>query len=166
LKTQKGSIPRILYDSSFLVGLIDERDTWHKQAVKISDFLTSFEHEDIIFDCVVNELVSVLARRFEEKKRRDFLKVLEEIRSKITKDKISWTCTETIDMYDTIFDTIEEYEGKLNFHDAIIVLIMEKFEIDFIVSFDTDFDLIKEIKRIHHENINLFRDLIRKNKRC
>ena len=156
MKTQRNSIHRIVYDSSFLVGLIDEKDKWHKHAVEISDFLAFFEHEGVVFDCVINEVVSVLARRLEEKKRKNFLKVLEEIRSKITKDKIFWTCTETIDMYDTIFDTIEEYEGKLNFHDALIVLMMEKFEIYFIVSFDKDFDLIKGIKRIHHENINLF----------
>ena len=44
-----------------------------------------------------------------------------------------------------------EHKGKLNFHDALIALVSKEMDIEYIVSFDKDFDEIEWLKRVEYE---------------
>lgn len=45
---------------------------------------------------------------------------------------------------------MEAYEGRLNFHDALIVLAAKEMNVPYIASFDKDFDEIEGLTRIKH----------------
>jgi predicted nucleic acid-binding protein len=53
----------VCIDTSLLVALIDSKDKWHTPAVALSEAARQVEAEVIYFDCVLNETISVLARR-------------------------------------------------------------------------------------------------------
>jgi len=63
-------------DTNVLVGLLDDRDKWHDVAVALRDELAKSQAELVYFDCVINETVSVLARRTYEQNRPEQLDVL------------------------------------------------------------------------------------------
>jgi predicted nucleic acid-binding protein len=49
-------------DTSFVLGLVDAQDVWHSQAANLQAFLDGGEHQTYIFDCVLTEVISTLAR--------------------------------------------------------------------------------------------------------
>jgi predicted nucleic acid-binding protein len=51
-------------------------------------------------------------------------------------------------MYEPILALVEETNGVLNFHDALIALACREREIPVIASFDPDFDLIPWLNRL------------------
>ena len=60
---------KAILDSSFLVALIDEKDKWRNTAVLIQKALKKKKARLLYLDCAVNETISVIARRLEEKGR-------------------------------------------------------------------------------------------------
>jgi predicted nucleic acid-binding protein len=60
---------KAILDSSFLVALIDEKDKWRNTAVLIQKALKKKKARLVYLDCAVNEMISVIARRLEEKGR-------------------------------------------------------------------------------------------------
>ena len=63
--------PEVVIDTSVLVGLIDREDTWHDAAGTLRNALKASQVRLVYFDCVVNEAISVLARRAKERKHVD-----------------------------------------------------------------------------------------------
>lgn len=59
----------VVLDTSLLVGFLDDRDKWHTRAVAIHDALMTVGVTLVYLDPVINEVVSVLARRLGEQKR-------------------------------------------------------------------------------------------------
>jgi len=67
----------IAIDSNVLVALLDGHDKWHSKAKENYVALESKGAGFVYFDCVMNEAISVLARRSEEQKRsEEFLLLL------------------------------------------------------------------------------------------
>jgi predicted nucleic acid-binding protein len=73
---------------------------------------------------------------------------LQKIERAIPAESISWIYPEARRLYPDILAVIKEHEGKLNFHDALIVLAAKEMGISHIVSFDHDFDEVEGIDRI------------------
>ena len=53
-----------------------------------------------------------------------------------------------MDWYEDIVHIIRQHKGKINFHDALIILSAKELKISRIASFDKDFDTIKSLERI------------------
>ena len=139
----------VICDANFLVALIDRFDKWHEKANIIHSYLKSNKFEVVYFDCVANEVISVLGKRFQEKGRsNEFKDVLEKFKIYIPKNKLTWIYPDVKSHYNEIIDLMEKTQGKLNFHDALISIAGRELEIEYIVSFDKDFDEIKWISRI------------------
>ncbi|MDW7681497.1 MAG: type II toxin-antitoxin system VapC family toxin [bacterium] len=135
-------------DANVLVGLLDKRDKWHEKAVSIRDALKKADAEIIYFDCVLNEVISVLARRSSEQKRTEqFALLLEKLISIISFDNITWISGEIKRLYEQVLRMVSSSVGKLNFHDSLIALICREQDINVIVSFDQDFDQIDWLTR-------------------
>jgi len=131
---------RIIIDTNILVALIDENDKWHKHALKIRDALKEENAEFIFFDCVINETVTVIARRLEEKGiTENFPLILSKLESLLSEQNITWISQETQRLYQNILNLVRQYKGRLNFHDSLIALVAKEFEIKYIATFDTDF---------------------------
>lgn len=81
---------KIIFDTSFIVGFIDENDIWHKKAFLIEKKLTETPCIPIVFDCVIDETINVLVRRQKERKKEPRFKYLiETLFTYIPKDNIT-----------------------------------------------------------------------------
>jgi len=140
---------KAILDSSFLVALIDEKDKWRNTAVLIQKALKKKRARLVYLDCAVKEMISVIARRLEEKGRsQEFTLALQKMEQAIPAERITWMYPEVRRLYTEILVVIKEHEGKLNFHDALMVLAAREMDIPHIVSFDQDFDEVEGIERI------------------
>lgn len=135
-------------DSNVLVALVDEHDKWHAQAKELLDTIGEKDIDVIYFDCVLNETVSVMARRSEEQKRStQFSALLDELRQRVPEELITWISGETKRWYGRIIELVQQTEGRINFHDALIALACKELDIGVIISFDNDFDEISWLER-------------------
>ena len=139
----------ILVDSNVLVAVFDDRDALARQARLLWEGLRRSGTDLVFLDCVVDEVVSVLCRRFEQRKRlAEWPAAHRKMCDFFSRDKISWVYSEVERLYDEILDLVARHEGCLNFHDALISLVARERGIGQIVSFDTDFDQIAWLTRI------------------
>lgn len=140
---------KVILDASFLVGLFDQKDIRHKQILEISDALKIHGFEAVYFDFTINEVISVICKRFTEQKRPDEIQsALQKITGTIHRDVIFWTGTYQKDLFDGIVSQILKTNGAMNFNDAAMALLAERFSIRHIASFDEDFDSVAHITRI------------------
>jgi len=150
---------KAVIDTNFLVVLLDEKDSLHKKAIEVKDYLVKENFSQVIFDFIIAEALSVIARRTEErykKAKRNNAKLKSEFISKTEKligeveENIVWVSKLifTKENFKKIYNKMKQTGGKLNFNDCAILFLMEKEKIEFIVSFDKDFDELSHIKRI------------------
>jgi len=139
----------LVVDTNFLVALIDAGDRWQEAAGGIEEALLETQHHIIYFDCVIGETISVLGRRLEEKGRsQEFGALLFSLCQRIPIHTITWIFPEAPSRYERILNLVEQHQGTLNFHDALIGLAMQDRGCRYLVSFDRDFDNLPWIKRI------------------
>ena len=139
----------LVLDTNFLVANFDTGDKWHNLVKSMKSEILAKDVTLINLDCVISETISVIARRFEEKKKlSEFPATLETIHNVVSPSKITWISHYIEDWYLQIIDVIRQYQGKINFNDALIALYMRKDGIKYFMSFDTDFDDIPWIERI------------------
>ena len=67
--TARLSMTRVGIDTSVLIGLLDPQDVWHGSAVALKQALQAHQVEVALFDCVLAEAVSTMARRIYEQRR-------------------------------------------------------------------------------------------------
>ena len=139
----------VLVDTSFLVALVDARDSLHQRAEEIEKELASFK---LIFtDVVYGETLSVLSRRIKERRkdisdRKEFFqKIVKKIDEIIGKDLL-YLMPIIKEKFFEIKKICLDSGGELNFNDAFLVVGAKEYGIEWIVSFDPDFD--KFLKRL------------------
>lgn len=140
---------RVGIDTSVLIGLLDPQDVWHGPAVALKQALQTQRAEVAVFDCVLAEAVSTMARRIHEQRRSadlDFL--LTRIRTDYPTDGILWVLPDVPVLYHDILDLVRSSGGALNFHDALIALSCRLRDIPLVASFDRDFDDVDWLKRV------------------
>lgn len=136
-------------DSNVLVALVDSRDKWHERARALHAALKTEGVSLVYFDCVLNETISVLARRAEEQKRSaEFSRLMDELLRRVPEDMVTWISVRTQRLYGNIVELVRNSGGILNFHDALIALSCQELGIPAIVSFDEDLDHIAWLARI------------------
>lgn len=140
---------RVGIDTSVLIGLLDPRDVWHGPAVALKRELQIHQAEVAIFDCVLAEAVSTMARRIHEQRRpADLDLLLSRIRDGYPTDGILWVLPDVPVLYYDILDLVRSSRGALNFNDALIALSCRLRDIPLIASFDRDFDDVDWLKRV------------------
>lgn len=128
-------------DSNVLVALVDKHDKWHPQAQELRAALQVEVIDLVYFDCVLNETISVMARRGEEQKRTaQFPSFLSDLLQQVPEDEVTWISADTQRLFGRIVELVRQTNGALNFHDALIALSCQELGIVAIVSFDEDFD--------------------------
>lgn len=135
-------------DSNVLVALVDRQDKWHAQAKALLEAIIEKEIDVVYFDCVLNETVSVMARRSEEQKRpAQFSVLLDALRKQVPEELITWISGDIQRRYSQIIGLVQQSEGRINFHDALIAIACKELAINVVVSFDGDFDEISWLAR-------------------
>ena len=140
---------RIGIDTSVLIGLLDPRDVWHEPAMALKQTLIAHEADIAVFDCVLAEAISTMARRIHEQRRTsDLNRLVGRIESDYPINDILWVLPDVPVLYTEIIDLVRASGGALNFNDALIALSCRHREIPLIASFDRDFDSLKWLQRI------------------
>jgi len=145
----KTTSKHVAVDTNVLVALVDSRDKWHASAVTLRDALKAAQADLLYFDPVLNETVSVLARRAEEQGRaQQFPGLMDTLIQQAPTEVIVWLSSETQRLYDRVLELVRNTSGVLNFHDALIALGCQEFGVEIIASFDRDFDQVTWLTRI------------------
>lgn len=140
---------RVALDTVVIVALLDRRDKWHQAAVEVRDALKAVGALVVYLDSVMNEVITVLARRLGEQRRGEqFVALLDQLHSLIPVRKITWLSPQTDRLYPEVLALVRHHNGLLNFHDALISLGCRELDIEYIASFDRDFDHIDWLTRI------------------
>lgn len=138
----------VLFDSNVLVALFDTSDVWHTKAEEMVDAIPE-KTSHLTLDVVVIESLSAIARRLEEKKlRKSFPMIVESLVSLLPPSKLTWITPLVPLYYDDVLRMMVEHSGTLNFFDALIALYMARHHHHFLVSFDSDFDILPGIQRM------------------
>ena len=124
-------------DTTFIVALFVSNDDWHQQAV---DVFQEIKNQQLtISKLVIAETITVLKNKL---KTKDILEIYRNIPN-------FFNIVDDSGMYDEAMNIFVKYDSTISFFDAMYVTVMEKEEITKIVSFDSDFDKIDKIARIH-----------------
>lgn len=128
----------IFIDSSFFIALANDKDQWHIQTPKV---LSQIQNQEQITSLLtLSEAVTHIGSfkgGKNGKKLYDYITGTNKVIHPPEK-----LCSNAMAKY-------LMYDGTLSFADVLSLEIMEIHGIDSIVSFDSDFDKVKGIKRIH-----------------
>jgi predicted nucleic acid-binding protein len=136
-------------DTSVLIGLLDPKDVWHDAATALKEALQGHQAEIAVFDCVLTEAISTMARRIHEQRRAaDLDRLLSRILTEYPLDDILWVLPDVPALYSDIVELVRSSGGELNFNDALIALSCHHRDVPFIASFDRDFDHVSWLQRL------------------
>jgi len=129
-------------DTSVPLGLLDPKDVWHGQAVALKQALQAHQADIAVFDCVLAEAISTMARRiYEQQRAADLDRLLTRILTDYPVDDVLWVLPDAPLLYTEIVELVRSSRGELNFNDALIALSCRHRGISLIASFDRDFDV-------------------------
>lgn len=136
-------------DTSVLIGLLDPKDIWHDSATTLKNALQAHQVEVAIFDCVLAEAISTMARRIHEQRRTaDLDQLIDRILADDLREDVLWILPDVPALYDDVVELVRSSKGELNFNDALIALSCRSRDIPFIASFDGDFDNVAWLQRL------------------
>lgn len=124
-------------DTTFIVALFVSNDEWHSQALQVYEKIKN--HKLVISKLVIAETVTVLKNKLETK---DIMEIYRNFPN-------FFHILEDTAWYDDAMVEFVKYDSTISFFDAMYVALMKKEDIGEIVSFDSDFDKIDKIVRIH-----------------
>ena len=128
----------ILVDSSFFIALVDRRDQWHAAAKSLLPVLAG--ETILISDLIVAESVTIIGRRSGGKAGEQLYHYFMDNCDLVVTDE---------KMLNGGMQVFLRFDGTLSVSDAVSVFIMKKRSIDRICSFDSDFDKVEGIVRVH-----------------
>nr|MBA3533058.1 PIN domain-containing protein [Ardenticatenales bacterium] len=124
-------------------------DLWHTTATTLQTALMAKEAKVVLFDCVLAEAISTLARRVHEKRRTaDLDLILHSLQSQYPLESVAWLFPEVPRVYPDIIELVRTSQGELNFNDALIALACRERGISYLASFDRDFDQVAWLNRV------------------
>lgn len=126
----------IFADSSYFIALAREKDRWHKDALKLAGKINdSF----LVSDLIISESVTLVGSLEGGKAGKLLYEYF------IDDCEIEFIDSE---MLAKGMETFLKYDGSISLADAVSVEIMKEYNIKKILSFDGDFDKVKEIERV------------------
>lgn len=131
----------IFIDSGFLIALLVDNDQWHNKAVKLIDNIEDLPKKDkILSNLIIEEIVSMIGSLVGAKEAVETYNYLHDNYTIFDENK---------ELYDRSMMTFLKYDATLSLTDSTNVEIMKELGIHEIISFDSDFDKVKGIIRIH-----------------
>ena len=124
----------MIADSSYFVALADSRDKWHKRALRLD-----VPAKLIITDLVVAESITIVGERGGGKAARTLYEYFVDDCEVVFVDA---------ELLDEAMALHLQYDGTLSVADCASVAVMSREGIGDIVSFDSDFDKVRGIRRV------------------
>lgn len=128
----------IFIDSSFFIGLALAKDQWHDRALELIPEIE--ESDKMVSSLIISESVTMVGSLSGGKA------------GKLVYDYIMDNCAvfnSEKSIYDEAIQTYLKYDGTLSLVDVVSLELMKMFNFQEIVSFDSDFDKVNGIIRIH-----------------
>ena len=127
----------IFTDSSFFIAILREKDRWHGDALKI---VGKIKEHLLISEVIISESITMVGSLEGGKIGKILYEYFQD------NCKIEFINEE---MLGRSMNTFLKYDGSISLADASSIEIMKKHAVNKIISFDSDFDKIPEIERIH-----------------
>lgn len=127
----------ILADSSYFVALADERDRWHRDALRVR---AEAGRDYLVHDLVVAEALTIVGARQGGKPARTLYEYFTDACEIAFADPV---------LLEEAMALHLRYDGSVSVADCVSVALMERRGIRTIVSFDRDFDKVRGLRRIH-----------------
>ena len=124
-------------DTSFIVALFVTNDRWHSQAIKIYQKIKN--EKLIISKLVIAETITVLKNKLKTKDIREIYNNISRL----------FDVIEDSNLFDGAMNEFVKYDSQISFFDSMYVFIIKEEQIEKLVSFDSDFDRVDGIIRIH-----------------
>ena len=128
----------IFVDSSYYIAIVDTRDQWHKKALELSEYVEN--DSSVVSNFIISEVVTEIGRRSGGKVAYAMYNYFTDNCEIIYIDR---------GMLSESVEIVLKYAGTLSLADATSVTIMDNMKIGEIISFDSDFDKVDFINRIH-----------------
>jgi predicted nucleic acid-binding protein len=127
----------VFVDSSFWVGLVDRRDQWHPRAKQLVDRAASGSK---LLDLTAAEALTIVGSRLGGKAARSLFEYFQD------SCEILYVDPELLDL---AMNRHLSHDGSLSVADCATVEAMVQRGQRSVLSFDSDFDTIKGITRVH-----------------
>ncbi len=128
----------IFVDSSYYIAIADTKDQWHKKALELSEYVEN--NSSVVSSFIISEVVTEIGRRSGGKVAYAPYNYFTDNCEIIYIDR---------GMISESMEIVLKYDGTLSLADATSVTIMDNMKIGEIISFDSDFDKVDFINRIH-----------------
>jgi len=136
-----------LLDASFVVALIDAADVHHQKSLQVLEKIEAAEGEIFLSDVLINEVLSVLAKRCESRGRTGgFASLAHSVTEWMYRCPILSLYELVPKNYLRLVSMMVHSKGLLNFHDCLIVLFLKELPQVHLVTFDSDFETQKGIR--------------------
>lgn len=134
---------KILLDSSFIIAIFRRNDSLHQRAIENKSIL---ENDCYISNGIISEVITILGQ-----KTKDM--ALARLAYNYMKDNFTVIDESDINMYnDNVFAIFEKYNKnkfRLGFIDCSEVVIYKSYGLDYVASFDGEFEQFEEINLIN-----------------
>jgi predicted nucleic acid-binding protein len=127
----------IFIDANFIIAIASNIDQWHEKAVKLLP--KAKKEKRVTSELIVSEVITLIGSLHGGKAAKNIYNYIKD-NHLIYKDD---------GLFDEIIIDFLKYDGTLSFADSSAITIMRKLEIHEIFSFDSDFDKVDNIVRIH-----------------
>lgn len=127
----------IFADSSYFIAALKKDDQWHEDALKIAE---TIKEQLFVSELIISESITMVGSYGGGKVGKILYEFFQD------NCRIEYLDEE---MLEKSMNTFLKYDGSISLADSSSVEIMKKYDVKKIISFDTDFDKIQGILRIH-----------------
>jgi len=149
----------VVLDANILVAFLDANDSLHGRVMPLLETLEARDDEAILLDICVGEAISVLCRRARERRGStgaagpakpppDLTSAIERIRQWALDGDIAWVGDHSERLVLDTLDVVASTRGRLNFNDALLVVLQREGIIGVVASFDNGVDVVSSFRRI------------------
>ena len=132
---------KLLIDSSFLIALFRKNDSLNEKAILNKELL--YENECYISNGILAEVITILGQKTKD------ISLVRTVYNYLVDNLIIIDESEIMMYNNSVFAIFEKYNKnnfKVGFIDCSQVVICEYHDLDFVVSFDKEFENFDEIK--------------------
>ena len=124
-------------DASYFIALADDRDRWHRDAMRLK---VEIPDEFVVTDFMIAEATTLIgARKGGRPARILFEYFLDACDIEYADDRT---------LREAMVNHLR-FDGRMSVSDCVTLVVMERRRIRELVSFDSDFDRVKGIRRRH-----------------
>jgi predicted nucleic acid-binding protein len=139
----------VCLDASYLIALLDARDSRHSDATRVAAVLFEQGIQTIAPDCVINESLTVFARRCRERREPDaFARLADRLAEAIPEETITWLYPHVSRWFTDCVTMMRGVRGAISFHDALLRVAADEVGYQAIVSFDAGLDRLDGLRRL------------------